>query len=336
MNIYSQSEITIFFKKINKLKIFVVGDAMLDLYWYGNIERISPEAPVPIVHVTHKETRLGGAANVALNCVAMGAEVYLLSTIGKDEQGKQMKSLLEEKNILTNFLLQSVDRITTTKTRVIAKNQQTIRIDDEIVSHLNVKDEHHFIDTCLRAIQIEKPDIVIFEDYNKGLLSENMIEKIITHCKHVGVMTSVDPKLENFFAYKHVDLFKPNLKEVRDAFNIKLEKIDIKNLKKIHTLLFQKLQHHNTIITLSEKGIFVHNDKNASLIPTHIRTIADVSGAGDTVISVASILFFLTKNLTFAAQIANIAGGLVCEQVGVVAINKTKLLREVLQVNQTN
>lgn len=316
---------------MRSLKIFVVGDAMLDNYWYGTIDRISPEAPVPIVNILQKESRLGGAANVALNCKALGASVYLLSIVGKDVEGNAFMQKLQENNLDASFCLQSKERITTTKTRVIAKNQQTIRIDNEITTPLSVKEEHHFIDICLRAIQIEKPDILIFEDYNKGLLSENMIEKIITHCKHVGVMTAVDPKLTHFFAYQQVDLFKPNLKEIKEAFKIELPIVNKQSLKKAHEALYQTLQHQHTMITLSEKGIYVQNQQSSHLIASYIRQIADVSGAGDTVIAVASMVLFLTNDIYFAAQLANLAGGLVCEQVGVVSIQKAHLLKEVLE-----
>lgn len=195
-----------------------------------------------------------------------GASVYLLSIVGKDVEGNAFMQKLQENDLDASFCLQSKERITTTKTRVIAKNQQTIRIDNEITTPLSVKEEHHFIDICLRAIQIEKPDILIFEDYNKGLLSENMIEKIITHCKHVGVMTAVDPKLTHFFAYQQVDLFKPNLKEIKEAFKIELPIVNKQSLKKVHEALYQTLQHQHTMITLSEKGIYVQNQQSSHLI----------------------------------------------------------------------
>ncbi len=328
MSVYSKKAIKGIFNKISGLKIFVVGDTMLDNYWYGNIERISPEAPVPVLTIQKKESRLGGAANVALNCRALGADVYLVSMTGKDAEGNSLIKKLKENNIHTDFCIQSKDRITTTKTRVIARNQQAIRIDDEVITDLSIKDEHHFIDICLRAIQIEKPDILILEDYNKGLLTENSIQKIITHCNHVGVMTAVDPKLRNFFAYSQVNLFKPNLKEVKEAFKIDLPVVNAQSLKKVHTELFKKLQHQVTLITLSEKGIYVNDNQSSHLLPSHIRQIADVSGAGDTVIAVASVIYFLSKDHWLAAQVANLAGGLVCEHPGVVSIDKHQLLNE--------
>jgi rfaE bifunctional protein kinase chain/domain len=328
MNRHTKKSIKGIFNKMSSLKVFVVGDAMLDKYWYGEIERISPEAPIPVVSIQRKDVRLGGAANVAMNCAAMGAEVYLLTTTGKDPDGQKMISLLNEHGINAAFCLQSKERITTAKTRVIAKNQQVLRIDEEHTTDLSIKDEHHFIDVCLRAIQIEKPDVLIFEDYNKGLLTENMIAKIITHCQHVGVMTAVDPKLKNFFAYREVDLFKPNLKEIKEALKKDISVISKQTLKALHKSLFEKLQHQTSLITLSEKGIYVQNKQDAYLIPSHIRQIADVSGAGDTVIAVASLIYFLSKDIWLAAQIANLAGGLVCEQSGVVSVDKALLLAE--------
>ncbi len=301
---------------------------MLDNYWIGDIERISPEAPVPVVNINIKESRPGGSANVALNCKTLGAEVYLLTILGNDDAGKNLIHQLNKQDIHTEFCIKSKYRITTSKTRVLSKNQQIIRIDEEKTNELSVKDEHHFIDTCLRAIQIEKPDVLIFEDYNKGLLKKNVIEKIITHCKHVGVITAVDPKLNNFLSYKGVDIFKPNLKEIKEAMNLSFESLTLRTLKEMHAKLHEKLGHHISLITLSEKGIFTQQENEAFIIPAHIRNIADVSGAGDTVIAVAAMIYTVTKDFKVSAQISNLAGGLVCEQVGVVPINKKQLIEE--------
>lgn len=326
----SAKQIKSFFKKLNSLKVFVVGDAMLDNYWIGKMDRISPEAPVPIISVKQKDTRPGGAANVALNCKALGAEVSLLTVIGDDSNGHLLCRLLEKAEINTEHILRSKERLTTTKTRVLAKNQQVLRMDEETTEELSIKNEHRFIDMCLKAIQIEKPDILIFEDYNKGLLKENIIQKIITHCQHVGVLTAVDPKKINFLSYKHVDIFKPNLKEVKEALNYTMPEVNVAELKTIHQLLSRQLSHKITMITLSEHGIFVQEEKKAMLFPAHIRTIADVSGAGDTVIAVASMLYCVSKNVELSARISNLAGGLVCEDVGVVPLDKAKLLNEAL------
>lgn len=206
------------FRQFKNQRVMVIGDCMLDDYWHGDTNRISPEAPVPILQITSKERRPGGAANVALNCAALGAHVQLFTVIGQDAAGNELLQLLKTAGIDTDACLRSKARITTTKTRLLSRQQQLLRIDDEICTPLNNRDEHRFIDTCLRAIQINKPNLLIIEDYNKGLLSENAIKHIIKHAQLVGVLTAVDPKKENFFAYTHADIFKPNLKELREAF----------------------------------------------------------------------------------------------------------------------
>lgn len=316
------------FQQFTQLKVAVIGDVMLDTYWLGNVDRISPEAPVPVVTLNKKEQRIGGAGNVALNIAALGASISLISILGNDDDGEQLTRLLAVKNINTKYLVQSENRITTNKIRIISRNQHMMRIDAEIADDINEADQEKLLFTFENYIAAENPDLVILEDYNKGVLTENVIEKIIDLCKKQNILTTVDPKRKNFFAYKNVDIFKPNLKEVKDGLNILQKEISISFLKDIHLLLQEKLDHHISLITLSEKGIFYQQQNDAAIIPTHIRSIADVSGAGDTVIAVASLVYAATKNAKLMAEIANIAGGLVCEEVGTVAINKTKLLEE--------
>jgi rfaE bifunctional protein kinase chain/domain len=324
---YSASQLKSIFTKFNKLKVFVIGDAMIDNYWIGNIDRISPEAPVPVFTVLEKQSRPGGAANVALNCKSLGATVSLLTVIGKDEQGKSLISTLNKEGIDSSMCMQSTDRITTSKTRVLCKNQQSIRIDEEMDEELSIKDEHRFIDMCMRAIQIEVPDIVIFEDYNKGVLKQNVIEKIIVHCKLVGVLTAVDPKKKNFFAYVGADIFKPNLKEVKEALDISIKEVSLTTMNQIHVALHKKLKHKITFITLSELGVYVNETKGEKMA-AHIRNIADVSGAGDTVVSIAAMCLALKLTPKAIAEMSNLGGGLVCEYVGVVPIEKEKLKAE--------
>ena len=324
------------FTSIKKLKVFVVGDAMIDQYWTGHIDRISPEAPVPVFSITDKQVRPGGAANVAINCRTMGARVHLLTVLGKDEAAKKLITHLNQEGINTDGCMQSKFRTTTLKTRIIAKNQQVIRLDEENSNELSITDEHHFVDTCLRAIQIEKPDLLIFEDYNKGVLKKNVIEKIITHCQHVGVVTSVDPKKDNFLAYKNVDLFKPNLKEVNEALKLSIADPTMKSMKSVHQQLLSNLHHRVTLITLSEMGIFGANDTASIIYPAHLRNIADVSGAGDTVIAVASLVYVVTKDLQLTTYISNLAGGMVCEMPGVAPILAKKLMAELKQLNETS
>ena len=316
------------FESFSSLKVGVIGDVMLDTYMWGKVDRISPEAPVPVVSLDHKEYRIGGAGNVALNCQSLGAQVSVLSVTGADTEGVILKELLEGSNIDSTYLIKSADRITTNKTRIISRNQQMMRLDAEVTNDLDSKEESAILKKVKDYITSVDPDIIIFEDYNKGVLTEKVIQQVIGLCKQAGVITAVDPKRKNFFSFKQANIFKPNLKEIKEALNLLVEEINQPVLQKIHAELQNILHHNVSFITLSEKGVFYQADTDAKLIPSHIRNVADVSGAGDTVIAVASLVYAKTKNARLMAEIANIAGGLVCEEVGTVAISKEKLLHE--------
>lgn len=316
------------FSGFKKMKVAVIGDVMLDTYWWGDVERISPEAPVPVVAVSKKEKRIGGAGNVALNVQALNASVALISILGDDEDGIQLKQLLEDNNIDTRFMLESRKRITTNKIRIISRNQQMMRLDAENIHDIDEVDEEKLQNQIEKYITTEKPDVVIFEDYNKGILTKNIINKTIELCEKNKVPTAVDPKRKNFFSYKGATLFKPNLIEVFTNLNILPEEISEELLTSIHSRLKEAIDHSISLITLSEKGIFYQENNDKEMLPSHRRNIADVSGAGDTVIAVASLVYAATKNIHLTAEIANIAGGIVCEEVGTVAINKKRLLIE--------
>jgi D-glycero-beta-D-manno-heptose-7-phosphate kinase len=316
------------FQSFSSLKIGVIGDVMLDTYWWGKVDRISPEAPVPVVAVSKKEQRIGGAGNVALNVTALGATIHAISLVGNDDEGKQLLTLLKNNNINTDFISESNERITTNKIRIISRNQHMMRLDAEVITPLSSLEEEIIINAFTKYVQQGKPSLVILEDYNKGVLTQKVIEKVIAICKENNILTAVDPKRKNFFAYNGVDIFKPNLHEVKEALNILGDDVSEKLLGEIHVALHQKLQHHISFITLSEKGVFYEAENEKAIIPTHIRSIADVSGAGDTVIAVAAVVYAASKNMRLMAEIANIAGGLVCEEVGTVAIDKTTLLQE--------
>lgn len=321
------------FQGFSTLHVVVVGDVMLDNYRWGDVERISPEAPVPVVTIRKTDSRLGGAANVAVNCKTLGARVTVASVIGMDDDGDTMLQLLKAQDIETDLILQSEDRITTTKTRILSRKQQMLRFDSEMKTELNTRDEHAFIDSTLRYLQIRKPQVLIFEDYNKGVLKENVIDRITQHCKALGIIIAVDPKQHNFFAYKQVDIFKPNLKEVREGLHLPLDEIDGIQMDKVHQLLQEQLKHRISFVTLSEKGVYYHDEKEGKIVPSHRRNIADVSGAGDTVIAVAAMVYALTQDAGKMASWSNIAGGLVCEEVGVVPVDKDKLLYEILKLD---
>ena len=324
----NRTELHNLFNGINDLHVVVVGDVMLDNYWWGQVDRISPEAPVPVVAIQKRESRLGGAANVALNCKALGAKVTLASVVGNDMEGGSLIAMAAQAGIDTSLIMQSSKRPTTTKVRILSRNQQMLRLDDEITDDLFTEEEHPFIDLVLRFLQRVKPDVLIFEDYNKGVLKANVIDRITAHCKEIGIVTAVDPKKKNFLAYRDVTIFKPNLKEVREGLNIPVEQVNAAELNDVHDRLNNVLHHQVTFITLSEKGVFYNNGTSSAILPSHIRNIADVSGAGDTVIATASLVYTLTRDVALMAEVSNLAGGLVCEDVGVVSIQKDKLFRE--------
>ncbi|HRO46854.1 PfkB family carbohydrate kinase [Agriterribacter sp.] len=316
------------FESFKNIKVGIVGDVMLDTYMWGKVDRISPEAPVPVVAVNKKEYRIGGAGNVALNICSLGGKASVISVTGNDDDGNALQKMFTEQGIDTTFLLQSDKRITTNKIRVIGRNQQMMRLDQEVTGNLGYEDENRLILAVQHYIAQEKPQVIIIEDYNKGVLTELAIQKIIDLCRHNHIITAVDPKRKNFFAYKGVDIFKPNLKEAMEGLNIIAGNVDEQLLEDIHAALVEKLQHHISFITLSEKGVFYRQGNAGGIVPSHIRNIADVSGAGDTVIAVASLVYAATRNVKLMAETANIAGGLVCEIVGTAAINKEALLKE--------
>ena len=313
------------FHQLAGMKVGVVGDLMLDTYWWGNVDRISPEAPVPIVALSRREQRIGGAGNVALNIIAFGAEASVISVLGKDKEGEQLSELIKQNHIKTGYLVHSEHRITTNKTRIISRNQQMMRLDAEMADDLCKEDEDRLIYAFESFISAESPDVVILEDYNKGVLTSTVITAITELCRKRQIITAVDPKRKNFFAYNGVDLFKPNLKEAREGLNILSEAVNINLLKDIHVLLEETLHHKVSLITLSEKGIFYQGGDQSGLIPAKLHQVADVSGAGDTVIAVASLVYAATKDIELMAGIANIAGGLVCAEVGTVAVDVEKL-----------
>ena len=320
------------FEQFRTLKVGVIGDVMLDSYMWGHVDRISPEAPVPVVLLDRKEYRLGGAANVALNLRSLGAPVTLFSVVGADEEAERLKKMLEDQSIQTSGLIQTNNRITTNKTRIISRNQQMMRLDSETTRELNESDTNSLLNAIEEYVTKEKPGVVILEDYNKGVLTGTVIEHVIALCKKYQVITAVDPKRKNFFAYKGVDIFKPNLKEAKDALNLMGDQPLSELMPKVHAQLSEELNHLVSFITLSEKGVFYQQGDDRAIIPSHVRNISDVSGAGDTVIAVAALVYALTGDAQLMASISNIAGGLVCEEVGTVPVNSERLKQECMSL----
>jgi rfaE bifunctional protein kinase chain/domain len=321
------SNVNELFEAFSKLKVLVIGDVMVDSYVWGKVSRISPEAPVPVVLVEKKEKRLGGAANVALNVQALGATPIPCAIVGDDLDGAFFLSRLEEKGIPSKGVITSMERDTTVKERILAGAHQMLRVDtetDKHLSHLEQKSLLHHIRNLLPEC-----DVVIFEDYDKGVINPTIIAETISEAARLGIPTVVDPKKRNFMDYKGATLFKPNLKELREGLGIEVDSKNMDSIRSAVALLQTKLEAKMVMVTLSEHGVFIKDNGDAHLIPAHIRQISDVSGAGDTVISVMACCMAVGLSPQKAAAIANLAGGLVCEYVGVVPINREDLMEEI-------
>lgn len=318
------------FNSFNRKKIMIVGDVMLDIYMKGKVERISPEAPVPIVSVTETFSRLGGAANVTQNLKALGAEPILCSVIGNDEKSAELLNIMQEQNMNTSGIIKSKDRTTTCKTRVISNNAQMLRIDAEDTFDLTEKEFDLLSAKIKDIINKEKIDGIILQDYNKGVLTEELIKGIVALANENGIPVGVDPKKKNFLAYQNVTFFKPNLKELKEGIGINSKDDSIIEILKSIDILQEKLNCRFIMTTLSERGVLIkdYNTNTYHHIPAHIREIADVSGAGDTVLSVAMLCLVCKQDPHMIAAISNLAGGLVCEEFGVVPINKERLFEE--------
>lgn len=320
------------FRSFSNLNVLIIGDVMVDSYMWGKVGRISPEAPVPIVSVTKKERRLGGAANVALNVQALGANPILCSVIGVDYEGMSFLDLLRQQKLSQKGILKSRDRITTVKNRVIGNNYQVVRVDEETEEDITVDETQNLITLISYIINHDKIDVIIFEDYNKGLITPKLIQKVVELAKGKGIPTCVDPKKKNFTAYKGVTLFKPNLKELREGLKLDFDGENINELQRAVSSFRVKQKLETVFVTLADKGVITNSRSVKEHVEAHVRNIADVSGAGDTVISVASLCRALECNPVFTAALANLAGGIVCQEIGVVPINKEELLREALEL----
>ncbi|MCW3070954.1 MAG: ADP-heptose synthase, bifunctional sugar kinase/adenylyltransferase [Bacteroidetes bacterium] len=333
MQQHNNTTIQQIFNSFNKLNVLIIGDVMIDAYMWGNVNRISPEAPVPVVAVSKRENRLGGAANVALNIQAMGANPVLCSLVGNDEGGKLFSSLLKKQKLSAEGILKSKSRITTIKTRVLGGSHQMIRVDEEDDAPVNEKETAALFAEIKKIISGKKIDVIIFEDYDKGCITTELIRSVVALAKQKSIPLVVDPKKRNFMAYTGVTLFKPNLKELREGLKVEFDSSNMKELTKIVDSFIKKQGIDSALITLSEKGVYINDKKIKTLIPAHVRDITDVSGAGDTVVSIAALCVALKLPAETVAVLANLAGGLVCEKVGVVPVNKKELLEEALKLN---
>ncbi len=312
------------FQGFNNKKVLIVGDAMIDAYMWGEINRMSPEAPVPVVEVKKHENRLGGAANVALNLKALGATPILCSVVGTGNRGILFKELMKESNLSTGGILANNKRKTTIKTRVIAENKHQLRIDEEETHPIiQAKEFLKLTESLMTDI-----DVIILQDYNKGVLTPEVIESVISIANKKGIPTIVDPKKQNFNSYKNCTIFKPNLAEIKAGMNIEFDADNLAEIESASAELREKLNANGILLTLSERGICIHSEEKFTHTPVFKSNIIDVSGAGDTVVSVASLCLASKMDYTQLSILSTLAGGIVCEEVGVVPINKYKLLTE--------
>lgn len=312
------------------LKVLILGDAMVDAYMWGKIERISPEAPIPIVTVTNRENRLGGAANVSLNIQALGATPLLFSVIGDDNRGKDFLKLFKKNKLWEGGIFVDPTRKTTVKNRVISNSQHIARIDEESTDFVSPWLETKILETIKKTLDEQKIDVLIFVDYDKGVITPGLISEVTKLAKEKGILIAADPKVRNFSLYHEIDLFKPNFGEFKEGVKFPGKKNDLDELLKVAKEYKAKKKFQIIFITLSELGVLISNGVEKAYYPANIRYVADVSGAGDTVISVASLCLAAGLNPDLIANLSNIAGGLVCEKVGVVPIDQKQFKAEIL------
>jgi rfaE bifunctional protein kinase chain/domain len=317
-------------EKFSVLKVLIIGDLMVDSYTWGKVSRISPEAPVPVVNVLRRESRLGGAGNVVLNIASLGATAMICSVIGDDAPGRELQKIILDSNLSIEGLIVEPGRMTTVKERIIAGSQQVVRVDSETENSISSSSQQALL--ALIKKSMSDVDVIIFEDYDKGVLSEDLVQTVISLAKENNIPTVVDPKRKNFFAYKGATLFKPNLHELRDGLGLMPMDFDADHLAETVRKFKVSQEFTGVFVTLSERGVYIDFDNNQHLIPAHIRQISDVSGAGDTVISIAACVLALGGTTEQIASLANLGGGLVCESLGVVPINVALLRKEAEQL----
>ncbi len=324
----SKSHLKELFDRFKQKRIAVIGDLMLDSYMWGNVGRISPEAPVPVVEVTSETVKLGGAANVAYNILNLGAEVLPIGVVGNDPSGDMIKSLFANIGVATEGIVTDHGRPSTIKTRIIAHDQHVVRADVESKKDLPAQIEDQLLQ--LFSEKIEDIDGVIFQDYNKGVLTPNLIRETISICRKHDVFTAVDPKFKNFFEYLKVDVIKPNRRETEETLGIKINSDEV--LFEAAQTLFERLECRSIMITLGSKGmcLFPGVGEKPLYLPTLAAKIHDVSGAGDTVIATLMVAKVAGASLQDAVTMANYAAGIVCGEVGVVPIDQDRLMKELL------
>lgn len=329
---FSKLDLHQIFEDFKRQKVLIIGDVMIDSYLWGKVNRISPEAPVPVVSDISKEMRLGGAANVALNIKAMGAIPILCSVVGDDDRGHIFLDLLSEQKLSDVGIVVEKGRITTQKTRVISGAQHLLRVDEETEDYISPRTERKLLEFISDMMEEKKMNTVVFQDYDKGVITPPIINEVTENARSQGIPVLVDPKKRNFLQFRGVDLFKPNFKELREGLKTDIQKTDLEAIAGMMEE-FRKMNEFNHImVTLSEMGVMINKDSDYHHIAAEIRDIADVSGAGDTVISLAALCMGLGMDPVDMAALSNLAGGQVCERTGVVSVVKEQLLKEAISI----
>ncbi|MBO8092221.1 MAG: D-glycero-beta-D-manno-heptose-7-phosphate kinase [Prosthecochloris sp.] len=311
------------FNSFRKCRIAIVGDIMLDKYIFGHVSRISPEYPVPVVDVSRETCRLGGAANVAVNIDAMGATALLYGVTGEDSDAELLRKLLGDRGLHTGGIISDPSRPTTSKTRILSQNHHIARVDHE--SRDAISEQYLKCISGMIGTSIDELDAIVLEDYNKGVLTAQLIEEIIGLASSHNVAVLVDPKLHGFFDYQGCTVFKPNLAEVSASLGISAKNTD-EDIEKACMALRKKLRCRDIVITRSEKGMTIHNDRFIH-IPAASLEVSDVSGAGDTVIALLALGIASGLDTCTTGIIANLAASTVCQEVGAAPVKAEKLLK---------
>ena len=316
-------------EKFSKVRVLIVGDVMLDRYWWGSVNRISPEAPVPIVKLDRTTVAAGGAANVAANVVGLGAQTFLVGVVGDDSEAKILAEILESSNIPAEYLIPLKKRQTSVKSRIIAHSQQVVRLDHENTAPIGEAETKRALDGIEKVFG--EADVVIVSDYAKGFLTENLLTRLITKCRADHKKILIDPKGKDYTKYKNSTLLTPNRKEATDACG--LEESDENAVEKAGRLLLESLSVESVLITQGEQGMTLFQRDGAKhRFEALARKVYDVTGAGDTVIATLAVALGAGLSYFEAAEIANIAAGLVVEQIGTTAVS-VEMLEHALTEN---
>lgn len=308
-----------------RVKVLVIGDIMLDRYWWGSVKRISPEAPVPVVQLKESSYVPGGAANVAVNIAGLGATPYLIGGIGKDSEGESLVKNLERFNVSPDCLVQLPNRPTIVKTRVIAHNQQVVRIDQEITTELSEAEETLVWDAVSGAVS--RVDLIIVSDYAKGLLTKSLLSRLMETARGLGKMVLVDPKGKDYSKYLGAAMLTPNRREAAEACNLDESLPDL--VRVAGEQLLDDLALESLLITQSEDGMTLfRKDAKAENLASNAKEIYDVTGAGDTVIACMAVGIGAGLDFLESAKIANIGAGIVVEQVGTTSITAERLKKQ--------